>query len=143
MRPRNDLLWQQLQTAWLAVPVATRPRSPANSTWEDLPGRLDRCFQQVSSYVGQRVNDREALRRIVTEVLAGSLDLFVAPCDKREELRRLKESSDWLLATRRIGDSSGHSGPISASVQPVNATLSLNTSAGERKASVFRGRWFN
>jgi hypothetical protein len=44
------------------------------------------------------VNDRDSLRHIVTEVLAESWDLFIAPCDEREELKRLKTSADRLLA---------------------------------------------
>lgn len=67
-------------------------------TWEELPERLDRCFRYVSSYVGRRMDDRERLRHVVTTVLVGNLHLFVAPCDAREERRRLMASADRLLA---------------------------------------------
>jgi hypothetical protein len=44
------------------------------------------------------VNDRESLTRIVTEVLSGNLDLFIAQYGELDEMRRLKESADRLLA---------------------------------------------
>jgi len=88
----SDELWSDLQTAWLEI--------PARPTWEDFTERFDRCFRHVSLYVGRHVNDRKRLRQIVTEVLTGSLDLFMAPRDEREELQRLNASADRLIALR-------------------------------------------
>lgn len=82
--------WSDLQTAWLEI--------PAIPSWQDFSARFDRCFRHVSLYVEQHVNDRERRRQIVTEVLTGSLDLFLAPRDEREELERLNASADRLLA---------------------------------------------
>jgi hypothetical protein len=67
-------------------------------TWEDFSERFDRCFRHVSLYVGQHVNNHERLGQIVTEVLTGSLDLFMVPRDEREELQRLNASADRFLA---------------------------------------------
>jgi len=89
-RRPSDELWSDLQTAWLEI--------PAIASWEDFSERLDRCFRHVSLYAGRHVNDRERLRQIVTEVLTGSLDLFMAPREEREELQRLNASADRLLA---------------------------------------------
>ena len=97
LRQRNDGLWLRLHTTWLRIP----PRKGAGSTsptWEVFSERFDRCFRRVSFYVSRRASDRESLERIVTEVLAENLDLFIAQCDEREELTRLKASADRLLA---------------------------------------------
>lgn len=87
--PSNEL-GSDLQTAWLEI--------PGIATWEDFSERFDRCFRHVSLYVGKHVNDGKRHRQIVTEVLTGSLDLFMAPRDEREELQRLNASADRLLA---------------------------------------------
>jgi len=92
----SDELRSDLMTAWLEFPVR-EGAGPKPPSWAAFSKHLDRCFQQVSLYVEQRVTDRERLRQIVTDVLAGSLDLFITPCDEREELRRLKASADRLL----------------------------------------------
>lgn len=96
-RRPSDELWSHLQTAWLEIPLR-RGAGPTIPTWEDFSERLDRYFRYVSLYVGQRVNDRKSFRHIVTEVLTESLDLFMTPCDEREELRCLKASADRLIA---------------------------------------------
>lgn len=70
---------------------------PTTPSWEVFSKRLDRCYRHVAFYVGQRVDDRERLRQIVSEVLAGSLDLLLTPRDEQEELRRLEASADRLL----------------------------------------------
>jgi hypothetical protein len=43
------------------------------------------------------VSDRETLERIVTRVLVENRELFVAQCNRLEELKRLKASADRLL----------------------------------------------
>ena len=50
------------------------------------------------------MNDRERFARIVVEVLAGNLELFVGQCSELEELKRLKASADRFLA---LGESTG------------------------------------
>jgi hypothetical protein len=92
----SEELRSDLMTAWLEIP-AREGAGPKRPSWDAFSERLDRCFQHVSLYVEQRVTDRKRLRQIVTDVLAGSLDLFITPCDEREALRRLRASADRLL----------------------------------------------
>jgi len=94
---RSDGLWSRLRTAWLEIPLR-KGAGRTSPTWEVFSERFDRCFRRVSFYVSRRVSDRETLERIVTEVLAENLDLFIAQCDQLEELKRLKASADRLLA---------------------------------------------
>jgi hypothetical protein len=76
-----------------------RLRQRSDEPWSRLQTEcFDRCFWRVSLYVSRHVNDRESIERIVTEVLAGNLDLFIAQCSELEELKRLKASADRLLA---------------------------------------------
>ena len=96
-RSLSDDLWSGLQSAWLDGSPGNGTKA-GTETWDSFSERLDRCFQHVSSYVGEHVSDRNWFRHIVTEILAGSLDLFVTPCDEREELRRLEASADRVLA---------------------------------------------
>lgn len=100
----SDELWSDLQAAWLEIPVRAGS-GPTMPTWEAFSARLDRYFRHVSLYVGQHVSDRERFRQIVTDVLTGSLDLFMTPRDEREELRRLRTSADRLLALGSDGSS--------------------------------------
>jgi hypothetical protein len=94
--PSSDELWSRLQTVWLQIPqIGSGRPSP---TWEVFSERFDRCFRRVSFYVSRRVNDRESFARIVMEVLAGNLELFIGQCSELEELKRLKVSADRLLA---------------------------------------------
>ena len=97
LRQSSDDLLSRLETVSLQFP----PRKDAertSPTWEVFSECFDRCFRRVSFYVSRRVNDRESFERIVTEILAGNLDLLIAPCSELEELKRLKASADRLLA---------------------------------------------
>jgi hypothetical protein len=94
---RSDELWSRLQTVWLEIPHRKGAGRPS-PTWEVFSERFDRCFRRVSFYVSRRVNDRESFARIVTEVLAVNLELFIGQCSELEELKRLKASADRLLA---------------------------------------------
>jgi len=96
LRQSSDELWSWLQLAWLRIP----PRNGGGQTsltWDVFSERFDRCFQRASSYVKQRVSDRETLARIVTAVLIENLELFLTPCGEREEMKRLTASADRLL----------------------------------------------
>ena len=94
---RSDELWSRIQTVWLEIPHRKGAGRPS-PTWEVFSERFDRCFRRVSFYVSRRVNDRESFERIVMEVLAGNLELFIGQCSELEELKRLKASADRLLA---------------------------------------------
>ena len=96
-RSLSDHLRSGLQSAWLDSSPGNGTEA-GSETWDSFSDRLDRCFQQVSSYVGEHVSDRNWFRHVVTEVLAGSLDLFITPRDEQEELKRLKASADRVLA---------------------------------------------
>jgi len=97
LRQRSDELWSRLQNVWLQLPVR-KGAGRSSPTWDVFSDRFERCFRRVSFYVGRRVNDRESFERIVTDVLAGNLDLLIAQYGEMEELKRLKASADRLLA---------------------------------------------
>ena len=59
---------------------------------------FERCFGRLHTYVGRHTDDRPSLERIVSEVLAANLDLFIGRSDEVQEIRRLKRSADRLIA---------------------------------------------
>ena len=113
----GDELWSRLQTVWLQIPLQKGAGGPS-PTWEVFSERFDRCFRRVSFYVSRRVNDRESFARIVKEVLAGNLELFIGQCSELDELTRLKASADRLLAlgasTRLGADPFSSAGELNA-----------------------------
>jgi hypothetical protein len=118
----SDELRSDLMTAWLEIPLR-EGAGPKPPSWDAFSKRLDRCFRHVSLYVGQRVTDPKRFRQIVTDVLAGSLDLFITPCDEREELRRLTASADRILSIRTPAAPGDASHPYAAD-QSVRAAYS-------------------
>lgn len=59
---------------------------------------FERCFGRVYAYVSQRLDDRQGLERIVSEVLAANLDLLIERRGEAQEACRLKASADRLIA---------------------------------------------
>jgi hypothetical protein len=103
---RLQALWSQVRTDWLQIPLPKGPW-PAIPTWQVFSERFERCLRRVSFYVNRRVSDRGARGRIVTQVLVENPGLFVAHCDELEELRRLEESADRLLALETAASQGG------------------------------------
>ena len=97
------LPWSLLRTEWLHIPVSP-DAGRASPTWGVFAERFERCLRSVSSYVSQRVNDRERLERVVTEVVAENLHLLVAQLDAREELACLMAAADRLIVQRAVPD---------------------------------------
>jgi len=90
--------WTQLHTDWLHIPLPKRAGRAKTPSWEVFAERFDRCVRRVSFYVSQRVSDPEALSRIVMQIVIENPAFFTAESDDPETLRRLRASTEHLLA---------------------------------------------
>jgi hypothetical protein len=84
-------------TRWIEIPLGP-DRGRGVPTWGALAERYDRCLGRVAFYVGQRVHDRGACERIVSEALESNVELLVAEHDELEETRRLRATAARLIA---------------------------------------------
>lgn len=90
-------------TWWIDVPLG-HPAAAEAPTWGSIAERFERCSGRAAFYVGQRVDDRATVERILTKILESNLDLLVGDHDELEELRRLRATADRLIATSLIED---------------------------------------
>lgn len=82
---------------WLDIPVARQPARDL-PTWGVLAERYERCLRRVAFYVRHRVQDGTASAWIAAEVLERNVDLLLAEHGELEELRRLLNTSDRVIA---------------------------------------------
>jgi hypothetical protein len=97
------LPWSLLQAQWLDLPIGAEG-GYTPPTWGAFSEGFERCLRGLSLHVCGRVNNRECLEDVVTEVVVENLHLLVSQLGEGEKLDRLLVAADLLMTSPARGD---------------------------------------